>query len=185
MVFIVGLGNPGPEYIQTRHNAGWLLLDKVAAAFEAPSFSFQKKFQAEVSKVGGLVFIKPQTYMNNSGQAVRSVLDFYNQPITQPGLKDLIVFHDDLDLELGSYKLQLGTGPKVHNGLGSVYQHLGSQDFWHLRIGVDNRAGDRSMPGSSYVLKTLTADELKLMLDQVPAIIRQLEPIIGQSRSHS
>jgi PTH1 family peptidyl-tRNA hydrolase len=163
MVFIVGLGNPGPEYAKTRHNVGWILLDHLAASLKAPPFTFQKKFQAEMSKVGPYVLIKPQTFMNESGQAVRAVLDFYGQIAAQPDAEyqQLAVIHDDLDLEFGQTKIQLGKGPKIHNGLLSLYHHLHTNSFWHVRMGVDSRAGDRSIPGRSYVLQALNPTELE------------------------
>lgn len=176
MVFIVGLGNPGPEYADTRHNAGWLMLDVVATALGAPAFTYQKKFQAEIAKVGEVVLIKPHTFMNASGQAVRAVIDYYQKPSDSSGLATLVVIHDDLDLELGHYKIQLGTGPKIHNGLLSLYQHLGTQQFWHVRLGVDDRKGDRSIPGSSYVLQSFSTEQKATLLnlaDEVIAHVRR------------
>ena len=165
MKIFLGLGNPGAEYAQTRHNAGFLFVDELAKNLGL-SFKFNKKFIAELASVrDDLFLLKPQTFMNCSGESIRAFLDFLkidlsdnlNGPTTGP--HDLIVVHDDLDLELGTYKLQRGKGPKAHNGLQSVYKHLGTQDFWHLRIGVDSRGGERQVPPADYVLKALTTAE--------------------------
>lgn len=176
MVFIVGLGNPGQEYAKTRHNVGWLVLDQLAAKLKAPPFSYQKKFQADVTKVGPYVLLKPQTFMNESGQALRAVLDFYNHIESRPeAIYDQVaVIHDDLDLEFGQFKIQLGKGPKIHNGLLSIYQHLHSHQFWHVRIGVDSRAGDRSIPGRSYVLQALSSTEQETLAEVTELVSHDL-----------
>jgi len=164
MKLIVGLGNPGKEYEKSRHNIGFSVLEALASDLGV-TFSLHKKFAAEVAEINSqLWLVKPQNFMNDSGRSVRSILDFYKQPLES--LSSLYVIHDDLDLELGSFKLQFGTGPKVHNGLLSLYRELGTEQFWHLRIGVDGRAGDRSMPGRNYVLQPFSATEQPL-LEQV------------------
>lgn len=168
MQFIVGLGNPGKEYAHTRHNLGFQFLDQLAAKWQL-SFSLQKKFQAEVAKKNELVLLKPQTFMNNSGVAVQSMLHFYGadqQQTATATTSPLWVVFDDLDLEVGTYKIQFGTGPKVHNGLNSLYQHLHTNQFWHVRIGADGRQGDRSIPASDYVLTNFSAAER----DQLEAV---------------
>lgn len=173
MQVIVGLGNPGTSYEKTRHNVGWMVLDKLAALTNAPRFQFEKKFQAQLSRTPSRLLIKPQTFMNESGVAVRQALKFYTDFDTRrvPELRQLFVIHDDLDLELGSYKVHFGRGPKIHNGLSSLYQMLGTEQFWHVRVGVDSRGGDRSIPGREYVLKPFSPEE-KNTLDQViPEII--------------
>lgn len=177
MVVIVGLGNPGSEYASTRHNVGWLVLDQLATELGAPEFTFQKKFHGEVTKIGQYFLLKPQTFMNDSGVAVRALLDFYNVlPTGQDGeLPHLIVVHDDLDVEFGHFKLQLGTGPKIHNGLLSIYQHLHSQKFWHARVGVDARQGDRSMPGRAYVLQKFTQPELTTLQAVGDGLIQEIQ----------
>jgi len=176
MKIFVGLGNPGPEYRDSRHNAGFIFLDTLAKKIDL-SFKFNKKFNADLaSRRDDIFLLKPLTFMNLSGQAVRAFLDYakidlgdsLNGPLDGPN--DLIVVHDDLDLPLGTYKLQKGVGPKTHNGLQSLYQHLGSKDFWHLRLGVDSRAGERQIPSADYLLKKMTSterQEFDLMVEQV------------------
>ncbi len=178
MRFIFGLGNPGAEYQQSRHNVGWLMVEALASelAREAgtqPYFQAAPKVFAEWLKLGSTVLAKPQTFMNESGKAVRAVLDYYKQPLSD--LSQVYVIHDDLDLALGTYKVQLGTGPKIHNGLLSIYQHLGTQEFWHVRLGVDNRDGDRTMPGKNYVLQAFSAAEQPLLNQVITQVITRLE----------
>lgn len=173
MHVIVGLGNPGGKYEKTRHNVGWMVLEALANRVSAPPFKENKKFQAELSRVGELLLVKPQTFMNESGQAVRSVLSFYAELTEDPvaATRSLFVIHDDLDLETGTFKLHFGKGPKIHNGLLSLYQQLGTDQFWHVRVGVDSRQGDRSSSGREYVLRPFSPNE-KVVLDQVvPEIV--------------
>ncbi len=180
MKIFVGLGNPGKEYENSRHNAGFLFLDALAKELDL-SFKFNKKFNADLaSRRDDLFLIKPQTFMNRSGQALRAFLDFLkidladalNGPLDGPN--DLIVVHDDLDLELGSFKLQKGKGPKGHNGLQSIYDHLGTQDFWHLRLGVDSRQGDRKIPAADYVLQSMPPAEQEKMKKMFTQLLQEL-----------
>lgn len=158
MNLIIGLGNFEDKYLQTRHNAGFMFADHLQQQLSLPEFKNQQKFFSLLTKTSDLSIAKPTTYMNASGKAVAAIVNFYDIPLDQ-----VVIAHDDLDLETGSFKFQFGKGPKVHNGLSSIYQQLGSQEFWHLRIGVDSRQGDRSIPGSSYVLQQISADEKELL----------------------
>lgn len=157
MFAVIGLGNPEPPYAGTRHNAGASTVSVFQQLVGAPELQLQKKSQTSVSKTSQIVIGKPATYMNESGQAVRAVLDYYQ---IEP--ENLYLIFDDLDLELGQHKIQFATGPKVHNGLLSVYQHLGTQNFWHVRIGVDSRGADRRINPSEYVLQRFLTDEQSL-----------------------
>jgi PTH1 family peptidyl-tRNA hydrolase len=115
--------------------------------------------------------------MNNSGQAVRALLDFFSispDQFSAQSADQLYVIHDDLDIELGQFKLQLGTGPKVHNGLDSIYTHLGTKNFWHVRVGVDARQGDRSMPGKNYLLQPFTADQQLVVAETIDQVAAEL-----------
>lgn len=144
MKLIVGLGNPGEKYTNTRHNVG--------------------KMFVEVAKIlvgDGVLVKQSDTFMNDSGKAVRKLVDFY-----KVNLGDLYVAHDDLDIPLGEYKIQKGTGPKVHNGVNDVEKVLGDKDFWRIRIGVDGRNGDRSLSGEDYVLGSFEKNEREI-LDKV------------------
>ena len=170
MKVIVGLGNPGNEYGGTRHNVGFEVVDELVKKLDLPTFSFKPKLQAEIIKQGDLLVIKPLTYMNRSGQAVRAVLEYFGVWQPQFPLHEMYVVHDDLDIQLGAYKFMLAVGPKQHNGLLSLYEHLGTKEFWHVRVGVDGRGGDRSMPPDRYVLQAPSSDE-RIQLDQVTAAV--------------
>lgn len=170
MHYLVGLGNPGQSYVQSRHNVGWQYLDFLQKKLEFPAFSSKKKFFADLSVKDSVSLCKPTTYMNRSGQAIAAILQFYEKEqaqgsIAQQSWLNVCVVHDDLDIPIGSYKLQFGTGPKVHNGVNSVREFLGS-NFWYLRVGVDGRSGQRTMPGQEYVLRPFLEHE-KESIEQV------------------
>lgn len=167
MYVLIGLGNPGSEYQTTRHNAGFQCLDIIAEQLGA-SFHSEKKFSAEVARAGDVFLLKPQTFMNDSGRAVQSFLKYYADQFSNEknGFQELYVLYDDLDIELGQSKIQFGKGPKVHNGVNSIVQHLGTDQFWHVRLGIDSRQGDRRIPSSDYVLTPFSGDE-KSTFDQM------------------
>ena len=179
MKLIVGLGNPGKEYEQTRHNAGFLFVDYLASviarseATKQSQFKFDKYSESEVLKgeLDGKVVIlaKPQTFMNDSGRAV-SKLTSNNQLTTN----NLIVVHDDLDLKLGEFKISSGKGPKVHNGILSIEEHLHTKDFVRVRIGVDNRSNENRIDGHTYVLQRFTEEEVKIVTSLFPQILANL-----------
>ncbi len=131
---IAGLGNPGPDYELTRHNAGFWFVDNLAHKLNA-SFAKERAFNAEVAKakVNGtdVWLIKPQTYMNRSGQAVAALMRFYKLTPEQ-----LLVVHDELDLLPGTVKMKKGGGTGGHNGLKDIQAHLSTTDWWRLRIGI-------------------------------------------------
>jgi PTH1 family peptidyl-tRNA hydrolase len=146
---VVGLGNPGPEYEGTRHNVGFLVVDELARR-DGQRFRAHKRARALVSeaRVAGqrAVLVKPRTYMNESGQAVAPVCDFYRVDADHT-----VVVHDELDLPFGSLRLKLGGGDNGHNGLRSVRQALGTGDFSRARFGIGRPPG--RMDASAYVLR--------------------------------
>lgn len=177
MKLVVGLGNPGREYQNNRHNAGFMVVDKLASQ-QFPNYKSQitKKFNAEIIQVGEYLLIKPQTFMNNSGEVVREIVNFY-----KIGSDELWVIHDDLDIRLGEYKIQRGVGPKVHNGVNSIETAIGRNDFWRVRVGIDNRpmaSGQWRTAGEEYVLEDFRSDE-RVILDQVvEKIVSEVEELI-------
>ena len=177
MKVIVGLGNPGAQYRNTRHNIGFMTLDVLVRHMgdfgQEGRFSLAKKLVSEIYKDDEYLLIKPQTYMNASGQAVRAVLDYY-QGVVEDASANLYVVHDDLDIELGQYKIRYGHGPRAHNGLLSLYQHLGTDIFHHVKVGVDSRDGSRSIAGSSYVLQPFLPEERKKADLVVEKVAREL-----------
>jgi peptidyl-tRNA hydrolase, PTH1 family len=135
---IVGLGNPGPEYALTRHNIGFMAVDAIASAAHAASW--QRKFRGQIAaaEIQGhnLLFLKPMTFMNLSGESVGEAMRFYK---LAPA--DVIVFHDDIDLLPGKVKVKQGGGNAGHNGLKSIDQHIGP-DYWRVRLGIGH-PGDK------------------------------------------
>ncbi len=177
MNIIVGLGNPGDRYASTRHNAGFMILDNLRQVLECPKYMSNKRVFSDVCKTNQIIFVRPQTFMNESGKAVRAILDFYK--IIQEGEKEggyhnLFVIHDDLDLKLGSYKIQYGIGPKGHNGLLSIYQHLRTQNFWHVRVGVDTREGDRNISPQIFVLERFLPSESEKFNQVMFELVKEL-----------
>lgn len=172
MKLIIGLGNPGEEYKKTRHNAGFMFVDKLAGM---GTFSLDKKQEAEVLNMRNFMLLKPQTFMNDSGRAVRKIIDFYKL-----GIEDVVVVHDDLDIAFGEYKIQREKRPKVHNGVRSVERCLGRTDFWRVRIGIDNRQPGVSYgTGADYVLSKLSKLELKELDGVVVEAQKELAETLG------
>lgn len=169
MKLIVGLGNPGREYELTRHNVGFMALEALRLNLGAADFAFSKKFEADLVQTGDLILLKPQTFMNRSGQAVQKVMQFYKIP-----LQSVFVIHDDLDIALGNYKIS-DRGPKVHNGINSIRGAVG-EDFWYVRIGVDGRSQTEISPltGKDYVLQAFSKEEKKLLDEMMPQVIDSL-----------
>ncbi len=169
MKVIFGLGNPGKQYESTRHNAGFLLLD-IWARLEKAEWQPQTKFKAQVARLNqDLLLVKPQTFMNSSGETVAKVKSFYKL-----SLKDFWVVHDDLDFNLGEYKLSLGKGPKSHNGLKSIAEKIGGDSFWRARIGVESRQ-EKTIPGKEYVLQKLTLEEKTLLTATLKQAIKDIK----------
>ena len=156
---IVGLGNPGAEYAKTRHNAGFLLVEKLAEQWRVP-WSGERKFAARIARSeqhGRKVLLcEPLTFMNLSGEAVKAVVDFYQVPLGQ-----VLVVVDDADLPLGELRLRPGGGAGGHHGLESVMQHLGTRTYARLRIGIGRKNEARQITG--HVLGKFGADEHELL----------------------
>lgn len=175
---LVGLGNPGDQYAGTRHNVGFMALERLAAQGHA-AFRHQAKLHGRLAEVGQgdrrLRLLMPQTYMNDSGRSIRAALDWYG---IQPGR--MLVLVDDMDLPLGRLRLRLSGGAGGHNGLRSTIQHLGSQEFARLRIGIgapaDNPA-ERKQRTVGHVLGRFAPEErpvLDAVLDEVLVGVDQI-----------
>ncbi len=180
---VCGLGNPGKEYQSTRHNAGFLFIEKLCLELTGNSFQdtarLQSRFSSLIAEVGDTLLVQPQTFMNDSGRAVHDLFQFYDKEQLRQAapaqFPQLWVAYDDLDLQVGQTKLQFATGPKVHNGLQSIRQHLSSEEFWHLRIGVDGRNGDRTLSGSEYVLSGFRPEEKTLFEESLHSLIEKMQ----------
>lgn len=195
MKIIAGLGNPGQKYKNTRHNIGFMVIDALAEQHNLQwkhnkprptPWRQDKKFNAEVAEIENAILIKPQTFMNNSGQAVRAVLDYYKLlPKTlglitkkQTDLSDkLIVIHDDIDIEFGKFKIQKNRSSAGHKGVQSIINHLKTQNFTRVRVGTGRPApslGARrpnKTPADSFVLKNFSKEEMDKLKKLIPEII--------------
>ncbi len=175
MKLIIALGNPGHEYELTRHNAGWMALDKLIAQ-EKLTGKKSAKMQAETFdlKLGRTkaILAKPMTFMNNSGMAVRALVNFYRFLE-----KDIIVVHDDKDIPVGEIRIQTNRGAAGHNGIKSIIETLGTKDFTRVRIGVGPIEKEKIAIISDFVLNKFTKEEFKILqpaLDNAIAEIKRL-----------
>lgn len=168
---IVGLGNPGAEYARTRHNAGFLAVEKLAGRCRA-TWSLEKKFDARIARVEHdgrkLVLVEPQTYMNASGEAVGPLAQYFKVPPAR-----VLIVVDDADLPLGEIRLRERGSPGGHHGLESIEQHLGTPDYPRLRIGIGRRDGARQI--KDYVLGAFNAAEWELMEKILDRVADQIE----------
>jgi peptidyl-tRNA hydrolase, PTH1 family len=153
-LLVAGLGNPGREYADTRHNVGFMVCDELARHHGG---SFRSKFSGELAEVrvedSRVALLKPQTYMNESGRAVRAAARFFK---VDPGA--LLVVHDEVDLEPGRLQARRGGGLAGHNGLRSIAQELGAQDFLRLRVGVGRPERGDPRPVADFVLARFSPD---------------------------
>jgi PTH1 family peptidyl-tRNA hydrolase len=182
MRFIIGLGNLGAKYQDTRHNTGFLIIDALADNLNL-TWQTNKKFNAEVASGKNLILVKPQTFMNNSGQAVRAILDYYKMLPKTLGIltarnadlaEKLTVIHDDLDLLLGKYKIQAGHSSAGHRGVQSVIDLLKTQNFTRVRAGVANELLRVKIPAEKFVLEKFSREEKEKLKKIVPEIIKNI-----------
>lgn len=174
MKVILALGNPGEKYAYTRHNAGFLAIDQLAAE-QGAQFSNKPKFFADIAELnsftvdsaastkshttipqGKILLVKPTTYYNEVGIAARAIMDFYKLT-----LDDLLIIHDDTDLDFGKIRVRKGGRDAGSNGLKSLHAHIGS-DFWHIRIGTDNLLR-RQVSTDRFVMMNFNSDELTIL----------------------
>ncbi|MEM6426835.1 MAG: aminoacyl-tRNA hydrolase [Cyanobacteria bacterium P01_D01_bin.128] len=176
---VVGLGNPGAQYERTRHNVGFDVVDLLAQRWQG-SLAENKRFKGRYGEIrirGGKVgLLKPLTFMNRSGQAIRAVMDWYKFSANQ-----VLVVYDDMDLPVGKLRLRLNGSAGGHNGMKSAISHLGTQDFPRLRLGIGatNKDGDRDQAVVSHVLGRFSPEEgtlikavIELSADAVERSIR-------------
>lgn len=178
MKLIIGLGNPGKEYQHTRHNAGFLVIEAIVESQKSTvENSFDKKSNAEIFTLNSgdekILLVKPQTFMNNSGESVRALVDFYKIP-----LQNIIVIHDEKDIPLGDYKIQTNRGAAGHNGVQSIIDHLGTKDFTRIRVGVGPREGGIEKI-VDYVLQKFSAEEKKELREVIKKIVGEIEKLIN------
>lgn len=162
-LLVAGLGNPGPEHARDRHNVGWMIIDELARRHQG---AFKGKFRGRLAdtRVDGarVAILKPETYMNESGSSIQAAAAFYKLPPEQ-----IVVVHDDVDLATARLQARLGGGLAGHNGLRSIAQRLGTQDFLRLRVGVGRPGRGDPRPVADYVLSPFAPE------DDVEAIVTQ------------
>ena len=173
--FLIALGNPGEKYAKTRHNAGAWFLDQLATSLNL-TFSTNKslKFQTSFYSQKNTYLIKSLSFMNLSGQVVRGIIDFY-----KISAKDIIVVHDDIDLELGKLRLKNGGGHGGHNGIRDIKKHLQNQDFMRLKIGLGR---DENMSVESFVLGVPKLDE-QIALDlAIEKLVKNIDLLLDEKQ---
>jgi len=171
---IFGLGNPGPGYAETRHNAGFWLLDRLAE-IAGVTFRTQSRLQSETARASlhgaDCVLAKPTTFMNHSGQAVRAVMDYYKESADR-----IMVAYDELDLPPGVARLKQGGGHGGHNGLRDIFRHTPDHDFLRLRIGIGHPGNREDV--TPYVLGRATAAQERLMRDSIADAVNIMPRIL-------
>lgn len=174
MKIIVGLGNPGDEYKFTRHNAGFIMIDKFA---EQNGMEFNKnKFKSLVAEknINGekVILLKPQTYMNLSGEAVKEAMSFYKLDV-----EDLVIIYDDIDLPIGKVRYREKGSSGTHNGMRNIMLHVKDEHIKRIKIGI---CGDRNRNQSlaDYVLQSFTKDEKEILENIYPEVLEKIENIL-------
>ncbi len=156
MKLIAGLGNIGDKYCFTRHNAGFMVLDKLALDNNF-SFREESKLKCFLAKSNDIIYIKPTTFMNLSGEAVRAVMDYYKIDV-----KDILIVYDDIALDLGRIRFRANGSDGGHNGVKSVIKHVGTKEFDRLKIGIGPQP---NIPSENYVLQNFPKDQLETLKD--------------------
>lgn len=151
MHLIIGLGNPGIQYENTRHNLGFRALDLLTG-----SEVFENKYDSQFLKLDDVILAKPQLFMNLSGKAVAQILKYYPAA-------ELVVIHDDLDFPLGTIRVQKNASSAGHNGVESIISELGTKDFIRIRLGIDNPETKKDIAGDDYVLQKFTPAEEEIV----------------------
>ncbi len=172
---IVGLGNPGPEYIATRHNAGFWFLDNLAVKYGVV-FSSEPKFRSEITRINShdvdCRLLKPATYMNESGGAIQAIMAYYKL-----GVEEIVVVHDEIDFEPGTVRIKSGGGHAGHNGIRDIINRIDSKDFLRLRIGVGHpghkdKTADSVLSRPSIEHQGLIEDAIETALSVMPLIFK-------------
>jgi PTH1 family peptidyl-tRNA hydrolase len=172
MKLIVGLGNPDKKYQNTRHNLGSQIVKQFVETVCKTSLTNKPKFSAQIAEYQKNLFVIPSEYMNNSGVTVQKIANFYKiSPL------DIYIIHDDLDLGVGDYKIQFDRGPAGHNGIKSIIENLGTQQFNRIRIGIGKP--QNSTPIEDYVLQIFSKEEQGIITSLTPEIFKEIKNILG------
>lgn len=168
MHLIIGLGNPDKQYENTRHNFGFRVLDLLAGGQ-----TWENKYDSQFLKLDDVILAKPQTFMNKSGEAVKQILKYY------PAAK-LIVVHDDLDFSLGAIRIQKNISAAGHNGVQSIIDEIGTQDFIRIRLGIDNPTLRGQMSGDEFVLQKFSKPEAEIVKEVLLRAKDALEALMSE-----
>ena len=172
MFLIAGLGNPGDKYKNTRHNIGFMVIDKITKSLTT-SIINKSNFNSQLFKSQNMLFAKPKTYMNESGQSIIAIAEYYNIPN-----ENIIVIHDDLDLPFGTIKFKIDGGHGGHNGLRSIDSHIG-RDYIRIRIGIGKPKEKGQV--ASWVLSDFSKEEMKYLDSIISHTIKSLDAIPKQT----
>ena len=184
MFLVVGLGNPGKQYERTRHNVGFMVVGAFAIALGL-DWKFNKRANADIAKNKDIELVKPQTFMNNSGVSIQSILRSYK---LQANSYNLVVVHDDIDLALGTIRMSHNASSGGHNGVQSIIAHLGTKEFWRLRIGIRPRIMNNeelkmknNIDTPTFVLKPFSKTEQKNLDELIQSSTQLLTETISQT----
>lgn len=173
---LIGLGNPGAQYERTRHNVGWLALDAAAKELSAGTFVDKPRFMSLIAEAkmdaASCLLVKPTTFMNRSGEAVRKLVDFYK---LDPS-KQLLVCCDDIDLPLGTHRLRMSGGPGTHNGLKSIVDSFG-ENFPRLRIGLGPNPLGTDL--AAWILSAMTKEEKKALAQSLQYAVAAMREVMS------
>ena len=173
MKVIVGLGNPGDKYETTRHNVGFMTIDKLQDNLDFPKCKEEKRFKAYIAKKKNTVLLRPNTFMNNSGDSVSSYLNYYKIKS-----EDLFVIHDDVDLALSTVKISFNEGSAGHKGVESIIKSLGSKKFWRVRVGILSES-KKGLETENVVLSRFSDEEIHKSLRKIiKEVVLRLDEII-------
>lgn len=182
MNLIVGLGNPGKEYENTRHSLGFMVVNSLADEAFTATWRYSKKFKADICHtfIDGqdVYLLKPQTYMNKSGESVREIVGFLDIP-----LERIWVIHDDLDLEAGLVRIRKEGSSGGHNGVQSIINNIGSERFPRFKIGIKTERGE-VVPAEKFVLEKFSKDEQTLMQEAVEKTVMEIKKALREGIEH-
>lgn len=183
MKLVVGLGNPGEKYKNNRHNIGFVVVERLRASIPSKrdvgsdgGWIGSARFFGDYCAFEKVLLLRPSTFMNESGKAVSAISRFYKLKS-----EDIYIIHDDLDIPLGKYKIQHGKGPQIHNGLLSIEREMGTDQYWNVRVGVENREvkGNKGVPGVVYSLQDFNTEEQKVISVVVGEVVADLLTRLG------
>ena len=170
MKLFFGLGNPGKQYQNTRHNLGQMIINNYLEAQRAEHIRIKSKLNSSLIEINKNIFAISTDYMNESGIAIQEVVAFYK---ISP--KNIYLIHDDLDLPVGEWRLQFDRGPAGHNGVKSVIENLGTQAFWRIRVGIGKPEFDSA---EQYVLKPFSKEEKVIITETIDKILKEISNIL-------